>query len=80
MGACVGVFAVEELVRAMIEHFRGHTIPGWTSLMVVTSVIGSALLISIGIIGEYLGKIYEQSKGRPLYLVARTFNVTEERD
>jgi dolichol-phosphate mannosyltransferase len=43
--------------------------------MVVTSLIGSALLMSISVLGEYVGKIYEQVKGRPLYLVARTFNV-----
>jgi len=78
MGACVGVFAIEELVRAVVEHLRGNTVPGWTSLMVVTSAIGSALLMSIGILGEYLGRIYEQSKARPLYLVARTFNCGEE--
>jgi len=78
MGAVVGAFALEELVRAVAEHLRGHTIPGWTSLMVVTSVIGSALLIAIGIIGEYLGRIFEQSKGRPLYVLARTFNLEEE--
>jgi dolichol-phosphate mannosyltransferase len=45
--------------------------------MVVTSLIGSALLMSISVLGEYVGKIYEQVKGRPLYLVARTFNVEE---
>jgi dolichol-phosphate mannosyltransferase len=43
--------------------------------MIATNVIGSALLISVGILGEYVGRIYEQSKDRPLYLVSRTFNV-----
>jgi dolichol-phosphate mannosyltransferase len=38
-------------------------------------VIGGAILISIGILGEYVGKLYEQTKNRPLYLVSRTFNV-----
>jgi len=51
-------------------------VPGWTSLMVVISILGSAVLIGIGIVGQYVGKIYEESKGRPLYLVARTFNVS----
>ena len=78
MGITVGLFGLEEATRAFIENFRGHTITGWTSLMVVTSVIGSACLISIGILGEYVGRIYEQSKARPLYLVARTLNVAEE--
>ncbi|MBV9407137.1 MAG: glycosyltransferase family 2 protein, partial [Acidobacteriaceae bacterium] len=75
-GMIVGLFAVEEGVRAVLASVLGwYTVPGWTSLMVVTSVIGSALLISLGILGEYVGKIYEQSKERPLYLVSRTFNV-----
>ena len=52
-----------------------YTVPGWRSLMVVESLIGSAMLISIGVVGEYLAKLYEQSKQRPLYIVARTFNV-----
>jgi hypothetical protein len=39
----------------------------------VTTMIGSATLISIGIVGEYLARLYEQSKERPLYMVARVF-------
>ena len=58
------------------RHFLGwYTVPGWTSLTVLVSLIGSALLMSIGILGEYVAKLYEQSKGRPLYIVARTFGV-----
>jgi hypothetical protein len=42
--------------------------------MVVTAAVGSAMLISIGMVGEYIVKLDEQSKGRPLYPVARTFH------
>lgn len=75
-GSIVGLFAIEEGCRALLAYFLGwyHT-PGWTSLVVLTSSIGSALLIGLGILGEYVGKIYEQSKDRPLYLVARTLNI-----
>jgi dolichol-phosphate mannosyltransferase len=38
------------------------------------------VLIGIGIVGQYVGKIYEESKGRPLYLVARTFNVSSNEE
>jgi dolichol-phosphate mannosyltransferase len=78
MGILAGLFAAEETIRALVEHALGHTVNGWTSLMVVESAIGSSLLISIAILGEYLGKTYEQSKNRPLYLVSRTFNVGQE--
>ena len=75
-GAMVGLLGIEEGIRAALAHFLGwYTVPGWTSLTVLVSLIGSALLISIGILGEYVAKLYEQSKGRPLYVVARTFGV-----
>jgi len=70
-----GLLGIEETVRAFYALGRGHVVPGWTSLMVVTSILGSAILISIGIVGQYVGKIYEEAKGRPLYLVSRTLNV-----
>jgi glycosyltransferase involved in cell wall biosynthesis len=77
IGIVVGLFGIEEMVRALLAHFLGwYTVPGWVSLTIITSLIGSSLLISVGILGEYVGKIYEQAKERPLYLVARTFNVT----
>ena len=75
-GALVGVLGVEEGIRAALAHFLGwYTVPGWTSLTVLVALIGSALLVSIGILGEYVAKLYEQSKGRPLYIVARTFGM-----
>jgi polyisoprenyl-phosphate glycosyltransferase len=76
LGMLFGLFGVEEGVRAILASLLGwYTVPGWTSLMAVTSLIGGALLVSIGILGQYVGRIYEQSKGRPLYLVARTYNL-----
>lgn len=79
LGMLAGLLGIEETVRAVVALMKGHTVPGWTSLMVMTSILGSALLISIGIVGQYVGKIYEECKGRPLYLVSRTFNVPEPR-
>lgn len=75
LGLLVGLLGIEEAIRAVIEAARGHVVPGWTSLMVVTSIIGSAVLISLGIIGQYIGRIYEESKNRPLYVVAQTMNL-----
>lgn len=76
MGFVVTIFGAEEAVRAILAKlFHWYTVPGWTNLMVVTSVIGGTLLFSIGILGEYVGKLYEQAKDRPLYLVARTVNL-----
>ena len=76
LGIAVGIFGIEEAIRALLAFALGwYVVPGWTSLTILTSVIGSALLISIGILGQYVGRIYEQAKSRPLYLVSRTFNI-----
>jgi len=74
------LFAVEEAVRALIAHFSGKTVPGWTSLMLVLCLSNAALMIAVGILGEYVGRIYEEGKGRPLYLVADSWNVTLNRN
>jgi dolichol-phosphate mannosyltransferase len=54
----------------VVSHFLLHsTVPGWSSLMVAVLVLGSLNLLDLGIHGEYIGRIYDQSKGRPIYLV-----------
>jgi dolichol-phosphate mannosyltransferase len=69
------VVAIEEAIRALIAHLAGRTVPGWTSLMVVLCLSNAALMIAVGILGEYVGRIYEEGKGRPLYVVADTWNM-----
>lgn len=69
--------AIEETVRAIVEHLSGRTVPGWTSLMVVVCLCNAALMIAVGLLGEYVAKIFEESKGRPLYVVADTWNLSE---
>jgi polyisoprenyl-phosphate glycosyltransferase len=54
----------------MIGWVRGATVPGWTSLMLVVVMLGAAQMFVLGMIGEYLGRLYMESKKRPLYLVA----------
>jgi glycosyltransferase involved in cell wall biosynthesis len=69
--------AIEEAIRALVEHFSGKTVPGWTSLMVVLCLSNAALMIAVGILGEYVGRIYEEGKGRPLYVIADAWNLTQ---
>lgn len=73
------VVALEEAVRALVVHFSGKTVPGWTSLMLVLCLSNAAMMIAIGILGEYVGRIYEEGKGRPLYLISDSWNF-QERD
>jgi glycosyltransferase involved in cell wall biosynthesis len=70
------LIAVVEAIRAIVAHFAGRTVAGWTSLMVVICLSNAALMIAVGILGEYVGRIYEESKGRPLYVVAQSWNVS----
>ncbi len=50
---------------------RSFDLPGWTSLMVIVLFLGGIQLVTIGIVGEYIARIYEEVKARPLYLVGR---------
>lgn len=56
-------------VFAVINYFRGANIPGWTSLLVTLLLLGGIQLLSIGIIGEYLARIFNEAKSRPLYFI-----------
>ena len=57
------------LVWSIVRHFTGETIVGWTSLVVSLWFLGGLILLSIGVIGEYVAKIYLEVKRRPRYLV-----------
>lgn len=56
----------------LLAYFHSKTIPGWTSLMLSLWFIGSLMLISLGIIGEYIGKIYIEVKDRPRFFIEKT--------
>lgn len=60
---------------ALYEHLIGHTIVGWTSLLVSMWFIGGAILTAIGVIGEYIGKIYKEVKRRPRYFIEKQINM-----
>ncbi len=76
LGFMATLVGIEEAIRAVLAHiFHWYAVPGWSSLTVLVSLLGGATLMSIGIVGDYIGKIYEQTKGRPLYLVSQTINI-----
>ena len=47
----------------------GHNLPGWTSLMAAVGLLGGMQFLMLGVIGAYLGRLYDQSKGRPLFMI-----------
>lgn len=68
-GAIVCVFAFIMAVYAFVQKLMGHTGAGWASLMMSIWFIGGVQLLSIGLIGEYIGKIYKEVKRRPRYII-----------
>ncbi|MBK5550379.1 MULTISPECIES: glycosyltransferase family 2 protein [unclassified Pseudomonas] len=64
-------FAIFIVVRTL---FTGIDVPGYASLMVAVTFLGGLQLIGIGVLGEYLGRTYIESKRRPVYLVRRVYN------
>ncbi len=71
------VFGAFILIRTL---FFGTDIPGYPSIMVVILFMGGVQLIAIGVIGEYLGRIFNETKGRPLYLTREFFPPRQEND
>jgi dolichol-phosphate mannosyltransferase len=78
VAACVAVLA--GIAGLWIKIFHPQIVlPGWTGIMVALTFGFSAQLLMTGILGEYIGRIYEEVKRRPLYVVERTLNLTESR-
>jgi polyisoprenyl-phosphate glycosyltransferase len=71
LGFMVAAIGMVQAANAVIRSLLGlYVVPGWSSLIVVTCLIGGSILISIGVLGEYVGRIFEASKDRPIYLIA----------
>lgn len=68
-GVLFMLIAIGIIAYALYAHLTGHTIQGWTSLLISLWFIGGAILTAIGIIGEYIGKIYKEVKRRPRYFI-----------
>jgi glycosyltransferase involved in cell wall biosynthesis len=71
---CLSIFII---VGKVLD--PGRSLPGYTSLMCVVLFFGGVQLLSIGLMGEYVGRIYRESKRRPLYVVAETVNVVDNK-
>lgn len=69
LGVLMFIISIGMMIWSMIGKASGTTVPGWTSLMVSIWMIGGIQLISIGFVGEYIGKIYEETKKRPRFIV-----------
>jgi dolichol-phosphate mannosyltransferase len=68
-GILVSIAGLLYAVYALVRHFSGATIPGWTSMLITVLLLGGVQLISLGVIGEYIARIFNEAKSRPLYFI-----------
>ena len=59
------------MIYSLVQYFAGSAVEGYTTLLMVLLLIGSAMMISLGIIGYYISKIYEEVKRRPRYIISK---------
>lgn len=77
LGFFIFLVSIGILIYSLVRHFMGATIVGWTTLMVSVWAIGGLILLSLGVVGEYIGKIYLETKARPRFLIEEFLNDTE---
>lgn len=75
--ACLSFCAV---VWSVVQHFAGGTVEGWTSMISIMCLIGGLQLACLGILGEYIGKIYLEVKARPRYIISDRIAVCDGQD
>ena len=78
LGFFIFLVSIGILIYSLVRHFMGATIVGWTTLMVSVWGIGGLILLSLGVVGEYIGKIYLEAKARPRFIVEQFLNETAE--
>lgn len=78
LGFFIFLVSIVMLIYSFIRHFMGATIVGWTTLMVSVWAIGGLILLSLGVVGEYIGKIYLETKARPRFIVEQFLNKKED--
>lgn len=69
LGGITVLLSIVLIIYALISWVTGHVVVGWASSFIGTTLIGGIQLISLGVIGEYVGKIYMETKGRPRFII-----------
>jgi len=69
LGFMIIIVTILVFIYSLIRYFTGHNDPGWTSIVMSVWFIGGLSIFSIGIVGEYIGKIYLETKNRPRFII-----------
>ena len=78
LGFTIFFVSIIVLIYSLVRHFTGHTVPGWTTTVLSVWAIGGLMMISLGIIGEYVGKIYLETKSRPRFIIEKYLGDKED--
>ncbi len=78
LGLVIILFCILAAVYALISYFTGRVVPGWTSLILSIWFLGGVQLLAIGLVGQYIGKIYMEVKQRPRYNIEKVLTNEEE--
>lgn len=74
-GFAIAVVSFIGIVWSVIAHIAGNTVSGWASTVAIICFLGGIQILSIGVIGEYIGKIYLETKNRPRYIIDERINM-----
>lgn len=67
------------IVYVLISKFTGHALmQGWASIMIVVTLLSGVQLVALGVVGEYIARVYEETKERPIYIIAETKNIEDK--
>lgn len=80
LGFAISIISILALIYSFIVKLLGETVTGWTSLTLSIWLLGGIQLLCLGVIGEYIGKIYNETKHRPRFIIADKLIDTEEKD
>ena len=79
VGVFVSIFSFIFIIYSIIRYFTGETVEGWASTSSIICFLCGVQILSLGVIGEYIGKIYLETKGRPRFIVSeRTYDESED--
>ena len=79
IGMFVALISFAGVLWSLIAHILGKTVAGWASMTCIICFLGGIQLLSLGVIGEYVGKTYMEAKRRPRYIISdRTWDKKEE--
>lgn len=76
LGVVFILISMAVIIYALVSYFDNEAIQGWTSLLISVWFIGGCILIACGVTGEYIGKIYIETKRRPLYFIEKRVGMT----